>query len=201
VRNLVFSCVIVVLLASPLFAEEMPGLQEGIEAPDFEALNYKGEKVKLSNLYKNGPVVLIFYRGGWCYYCNIQLRELQASLDDFKKYSATLVALSVDKVVKSAESVKEKRLDFEVISNPEGDILEAYDLIYKVPDELNKKYKEKYNIDLEAASGRTDHVIAIPATYIIDTSGTIVFAYANKDYKIRTSVKEILQELEKLKSN
>ena len=67
-----------------------------------------------------------------------------------------------------------------------------------MPDELNKKYKEKYNIDLEAASGRTDHVIAIPATYIINTSGTIVFAYANEDYKVRTSVEEILDELEKL---
>jgi len=69
---------------------------------------------------------------------------------------------------------------------------------YKVPDELNEQYKEKYNIDLEAASGRTDHVIAISATYIIDTKGTIVFAYANEDYKVRTSVEEILKELDKL---
>jgi len=200
-RNLVFSCVIVVLLASPLFTEEMPGLQAGVEAPDFEALNFKGEKVRLSALYEEGPVVLIFYRGSWCPFCNAQLQQLQSRLEDFKKYSASLVAVSVDKIDKAAEAVEGNDLEFEIISNPEGDILEAYNLIYNVPDELNKKYKEKYNIDLEAASGRTDHVIAIPATYIIDTKGTIVFAYANEDYKVRTSVEEILQELEKLPSN
>ena len=200
-RKIFISCVIMALFASPLVAEEMPGLKVGVKAPDFEALNFKGEKVKLSDLYKNGPAVLIFYRGGWCYYCNIQLRELQANLDNFKKHNATLVALSVDTVVNAAATVKDKGLGFEVISNPEADILEAYELIYKVPDELNEQYKEKYNIDLEAASGRTDHVIAIPATYIIDTKGTIVFAYANEDYKVRASVEEILQELEKLPSN
>ena len=84
-RNLVFSCVIMVLFAAPLFAEEMPGLRVGVEAPDFEALNFKGEKVKLSELYKDGPVVLIFYRGSWCPFCNAQLQQLQSRLEDFKK--------------------------------------------------------------------------------------------------------------------
>ena len=200
-RNLVFGCMIIVMFASPLFAEEMPGLQVGIEAPDFEALNFKGKEVRLSDLYKDGPVVLIFYRGSWCPYCNVQLQQLQSRLVDFKKYKASLVAVSVDRIDKAAEAVEENDLEFEIISNPKGDILESYDLIYKVPDELNIKYKEKYNIDLEAASGRTDHVIAIPATYIIDTSGIIVFAYANEDYKVRTSVEEILRKLEILRNN
>ncbi len=186
------------MLASPLFAREMPGLKSGVQAPDFEALNFKGEKVKLSSLYKDGPVVLIFYRGSWCPYCNTHLQQLRSRLEDIRKYGASLVAVSIDKIDKAAEAVEGNDLEFEIISNPEGDILEAYDLIYKVPDELNKKYKEQYNIDLEAASGRTDHVIAIPATYIINTSGTIVFGYANEDYKVRTSVEEILDELEKL---
>jgi len=194
-RNLIFSCMIFAVFASSLYAEEMPGLQVGTQAPDFEAPNYKGEEVQLSQLYSNGPVVLIFYRGGWCPVCNVQLLQLQSRLEDFKKYNASLVTVSVDKIEKAAATVKDKGLDFEVISNPQGDILEAYGLIYRVPDELNKKYKEQYNIDLEAASGRTDHVIAIPATYIIDTKGTIVFAYANEDYKVRTSVEKILQEL------
>lgn len=197
-RSFLLSCFIMTAFVTMSFGQDQPGIGKGVKAPDFEATNYKGEKVRLSQLYSNGPVVLIFYRGGWCPYCNTQLRQLQASLDDFKKYNASLVAVSVDKITKAAATVKDKGLGFEVISNPEGDILEAYNLIYRVPDELNKKYKEQYSIDLEAASGRTDHVIAIPATYIINTSGTIVFAYANKDYKVRTSVEEILQELKKL---
>lgn len=197
-RSLLFSCFIMTAFVTMSFGQDQPGIGKGVKAPDFEATNYKGEEVRLSQLYSNGPVVLIFYRGGWCPYCNIQLQQLQSGLDDLKKYNASVVAISVDKITKAAATVKDKSLGFEVISNPEGDILEAYNLIYRVPDELNKKYKEQYNIDLEAASGRADHVIAIPATYIIDTSGIIVFAYANEDYKIRTSVEEILQELEKL---
>ncbi len=197
-KSFLLSCFIMAAFVTVSFGQDQPGIGKGVKAPDFEALNFKGEKVKLSDLYKDGPVVLIFYRGSWCPYCNTQLQQLQSRLEDIRKYGASLVAVSVDKIDKAAEAVEGHDLEFEVISNPEGDILEAYDLIYKVPDELNKKYKEQYNIDLEAASGRTDHVIAIPATYIIDTSGTIVFAYANEDYKVRTSVEEIIQELEKL---
>lgn len=184
--------------ASILFAQSLPGLNVGNKAPDFEALNYKGEKVGLSQFYEKGPVVLIFYRGGWCPYCNLQLKQLQAKLDDFKQYNAFVIAVSVDKIQSTAKTIEDNDLGFEVISNPEGDILKAYNLVYKVPDELTKKYREQYNIDLEAASGRTDHVIAIPATFIIDQKGIIVFAYANEDYKVRTSPEEILQELEKL---
>ena len=197
-KSLLLSCFIMTAFVTMSFGQDQPGIGKGVKAPDFEALNFKGEKVKLSDLYKDGPVVLIFYRGSWCPYCNTQLQQLQSRLEDIRKYGASLVAVSVDKIDKAAEAVEGHDLEFEVISNPEGDILRAYDLIYKVPDELNKKYKEQYNIDLEAASGRTDHVIAIPATYVINTSGTIVFAYANEDYKVRTSVEEIIQELEKL---
>ena len=189
------------LICLPLItlAQEMPGMQIGVLAPDFEAENYKAETVKLSDLYKKGPVVLVFYRGGWCPYCNMHLQELQAHMEDFKRYNAAVVAVSVDKIQKAVETVDGKRLDFEVISNPQGDILEKYGLVYKVPEELNKKYKEKYNIDLEASSGRTDGMIAIPATYIIDESGTIVFAYANEDYKVRTKAEEILEALDQMK--
>lgn len=197
-RSFLLSLFIITAFVTVSFGQEQPGIAKGAKAPDFKALNYNGEEIQLSQLYRKGPVVLIFYRGGWCPYCNVQLRQLQSSLDEFKKYNALVVAVSVDKIAKAAVTVKDESLGFEVISNPEGDILKAYNLIYRVPDELNKKYKEQYKIDLEEASGRKDHMIAIPATYIIDTSGTIVFAYANENYKIRTSVEEILKELEKL---
>lgn len=170
-----------------------------MKAPDFEALNYEGKMVRLSQFYKKGPVVFVFYRGGWCPYCNLQLKQLQLNLDEFKKYNASLIAISVDKPVKAAETVKNLSLGFDAISDQQTNILKDYNLAYKVPDTLNAKYKDQYGIDLEAASGRTDHVISIPATYIIDQTGRIVFAYANEDYKVRTSPEEILAELEKLK--
>ncbi|MCB9771089.1 MAG: redoxin domain-containing protein [Candidatus Omnitrophica bacterium] len=197
--KLIYTCCLMLLsFVTVTFAQDMPGLKVGVTAPDFVANDFRGKKVQLSNSYKEGPVILIFYRGSWCPYCNAQLQQLQANLSKFKEYNASLIAVSVDKIDKAAEAVEGYNLEFDIVSNPKGDILEQYGLVFTVPDELNKKYKEQYDIDLEAASGRTDHVIAIPATYIIDTNGKIVFAYANEDYKIRTSSEEILEELKKL---
>lgn len=197
-KSILCVCLILLSFAAVTTAQTQPGLKAGTKAPDFVALNYEGNPVQLSSLYKQGPVVLLFYRGGWCYYCNIQLRQFQAKLDEFKKYNASLIAVSVDKPLKAAETVKSLSLGFDVISDRQTSILKSYNLIYQVPAELNEKYKNQYNIDLEAASGRADHVISIPATYIIGQTGTIVFAYANEDYKVRTSPEEILRELKKL---
>jgi len=197
-KRLLIICLIVLFFITPVIAEEQPGLQAGIQAPDFEAVTHKGEKIKLSDINKNGPVVLIFYRGGWCMYCNMQLQELQSRLSDFEAQGALIVAISVDLQENAAKSVEEKELGFTVISDPEANLLELYNVIYKVPDDLAKKYKEEYKIDLEAASGRNDHIISIPATYVIDQSSKIVFAYANRDYKIRKSPDEILDVLKSI---
>lgn len=183
------------ILSMPVMAEEMPGLSVGVQAPDFTALTHKGEDITLSTINKDGPVVLVFYRGGWCMYCNRQLQEIQSRLEEFKAQQASVVAISVDLQENAAKSVEEKELGFIVVSNPEANLLEIYNLVYKVPDDLAKKYREEYSIDLEAASGRSDHVIAIPATYVIDAEGKIVYAYANRDYKVRPSLDEILKAL------
>ncbi|MCQ9208183.1 MAG: redoxin domain-containing protein [Omnitrophica bacterium] len=176
-----------------------PGLKVGTVAPDFTGVTYMGNKIRLSDVYKNGPVVLIFYRGAWCPYCNLHLQSFQKRLKDFEKLGATILAVSIDKPEYGAETVKDNSLGFEVISDTQANILEAYKVIYKVPDQLAEKYRNEYQIDLEAHSGRTDHLIAIPATYIIDKTGKIVFAYANEDYKVRTQPNEVLDVLEKLK--
>lgn len=177
---------------------QQPGLSVGMMAPDFDASNSENKRIKLSDEYKNGPVVLIFYRGGWCPYCNRHLQDLESHISDFETYNAKIIAVSVDKIDNSAMTVADQKLSFDVISNPEGNILEAYNLVYHVPDELAKTYKEIYNIDLVAASGRTDYMIAIPGAYVIDQTGTIVFADANDDYKTRTSPEKILEFLKTL---
>ena len=132
-------------------------------------------------------------------YCNVQLQAYQKQLEDFKALGASIVALSVDKVENAAKTVEEKELGFQVVSNTDARVLEQYDLIYKVPDDLAAKYKKDYKIDLEAASGRDDHVIAISATYVIDQNGQIIFASASENYKVRPSVEEILNVLQRHK--
>lgn len=180
-------------------AQDKLGLAVGVKAPDFTAQTHKGEAVTLSDIYTKGPVVLVFYRGGWCMYCNRQLQALQQKLGEFQAQQASVIAASVDLQDKAAKTVEENELGFTVISNPEAHLLEKYNLVYNVPDDLAKKYKEEYEIDLEASSGRSDHVIAVPATYVIDTSGTIVYAYVNRNYKVRPSLDDVLEAVKSIK--
>jgi len=86
-KNIIFS-LLALFLATSVVALEEPGLQTGIQAPDFEAFTHQGSPVRLSDINKEGPVVLVFYRGGWCMYCNMQLQALQSRLDDFKSFGA-----------------------------------------------------------------------------------------------------------------
>ena len=179
-------------------ANEDLGLPVGVQAPDFEAATYDGGQVKLSEITKDGPAVLIFYRGGWCPYCNRQLQELQSRLEEFQSTGATIVAISVDRQEKAAESVEGGGLGFTVVSDPEAGLLELYNIVYHVPDELVKKYKEEYKIDLERDSGETHHIIAVPAAFVVNRSGKIVFAYVNEDYKVRVSTDALLEALKNL---
>lgn len=197
-KKILFTILFLLTMASATVAENPPGLKAGIQAPDFEATNIKGETIRLSDYLVKGPVVLIFYRGGWCYFCNLQLQAYQAMLDDFEKLGTTIVTVSVDLREKADEMVKGKGFDFEVISNPEADLLVLYNAIYQVPEDLAKMYKEKYSIDLQAASGRDDRIIAVPATYVVDQKGKIVYAHSDRDYKIRKKPEEILQVLRNL---
>jgi len=196
-KKIVIFGLLVLFFATSIVAQEEPGLQTGIQAPDFEALDHQGGPVRLSEINKVGPIVLVFYRGGWCMYCNRQLQALQSRLNDFKSFGTSIVAISVDLQENAAKSVEEKELGFTVISNPEADLLELYNLVFQVPDDIVKQYEE-YGIDLKAASGRDDHVISIPATYVIDRTGHIVFANANRDYTVRPSIDEILEVLQSL---
>ena len=194
------SLVLSVIVCSSVFAADQYGLEVGAIAPDFTSKNYKGEDVRFYDLLEDGPAVLVFYRGGWCYYCNLQLREFEKERRGFEKYNAKVIALSVDKVEKAAEWVVDKDFTFEVISNTEADILHDYNLVFQVPEDLAKMYKEKYDIDLEEASGRTDRIIAIPGVVVVDPSKEIIFSYANEDYKVRKTPEEILTVLEEWKN-
>jgi peroxiredoxin len=175
--------------------EDEIGLSVGTSAPDFTGETYRGNALTLSDLYNNGPVVLVFYRGAWCPYCNVHLRAFQNNIEKFRDLGASIVAVSVDKPQYATKTVSDEALDFEVISDPGAEILERYNVVFRVPEHLAEKYLQEYNIDLEAHSGRSDHVIAFPASYVIDEDGTIIFADVNLDYKVRTDPDALLRFL------
>lgn len=184
--------------AAQVDLEQTPGLKVGDKAPVFTAVTHEGNHIALSELLDEKEVVLVFYRGAWCPYCNIHLQQFQSVYDEFEKRGVQVLGVSVDLQEPANKAVAENALSFPVISDPAADILKSYNLVFNVPVDLQEKMRANYGIDLEKHSGRNDGLIAIPATYVINQDGVIVFAYANKDYKTRTHPQEVLQVLDTL---
>lgn len=174
------------------------GLTQGATAPNFLAKDIHGDDFDLSLAVKKGPVVLVFYRGGWCPYCNLQLQRLQGEVAAAARtHKGTLVAVSVDLPQEGLKSEDKHKLSFKVISDPDAKILNNYRVAYRVPEDLVAKYKNEYKIDLEKASGNTRHVIAVPAVYVIDGRSKIQYSFVDENYKVRAPSQEIVEAIKK----
>jgi len=199
-----------------VLAADGSGLSVGVMAPEIKAINSEGEPFVLSDAVAQNPIVLIFYRGGWCPYCNVQLQMFEKQIDAFEQRGVEVVAVSVDnlaEVQKMVEGnsygvelaqknpgkydIEKMGYTFDIVGGMSIETLKEYNALHQVDDETNKKYLE-WGIDLEASSGEDHHIIAIPATYVIDTDGKIIFAQSNKDYTVRTMPKEVLMFLDQL---
>jgi len=176
-----------------------PGLKVGDTAPDFVLGNANGKPVSLSSKLKQGPVVLIFYRGTWCPYCNIQLHALQESLPAFEKQGAQLVAVTPQTPDKSLAQVNKDKYPFEILSDLEYKVAKDYKLYFEVPLELHEFYKKKFGLDIEVFNGKGRLGLPVPGTYVINTDGKIVAVHAELDYKQRMEPKEILDALKSIK--
>jgi peroxiredoxin len=174
-----------------------PGLKTGSKAPDFTLRNAFGKSITLKNELKKGPVILVFYRGAWCPFCNMHLHTLQGSLDAFKKYNAQLIAVTPQQPDKSAAQIKKDKFPFEVVSDLDSSVMKAYNLFYVMDKALITLYK-KFSIVVEDFNGKGRNVLPVPGTYIIDTHGIIRGVHADIDYKERMEPKEILGILKQL---
>jgi peroxiredoxin len=171
-------------------------LKEGDAAPDFTLGNALKKNVSLAALLKNGPVVLTWYRGGWCPYCNIELRQLQKLLPEFKKYHAQLVALSPELPDKSLTTIEKNELQFEVLTDYNNDVARKFGIVFTINDELVEIYNGFHPLD--TYNGVHTNELPIPATYIIGQDFTIRYAYVEPDYRKRAEPEEILKALSKL---
>lgn len=175
--------------------EQLPKVGEKIF--DFTLPNYDGKEVRLGELLENGPVVLNFYRGGWCPYCNLQLNYLQSRLDDFKKYGAVLVAVSPELPDMAASTVDRHSIKFYVLSDVDNKVAKKLGLVFKLPDEVVSIYK-KLGHDLEKYNGNDKYEIPIPATFVIDKDFTIRYSFGKADYTQRAEPDDIIEVLKTL---
>jgi len=170
-------------------------LKVGDRAPAIVLGNAKGETIDVGAFLKKGPVIVTFYRGGWCPYCNLELRAFQQVLPDIKAAGASLVAISPEKPDDTLSTAEKNALTFEVLSDVGQKIGRAFGLVYEFSDELKSAYKG-FGLDIPAKNGAAEEwALPISATYVIDRGGRIIYAYTDADYRDRADPSDILELL------
>lgn len=167
--------------------------QVGDHMPDFELPNALKQPVRLATLLQRGPVVLTWYRGGWCPYCNLQLHYLQQVLPQFQAAGATLVALTPELPDASLSTVEKHHLEFEVLTDYNNELARRLGLVFTLNDDLAGLYRRFMN--LADYNGVDTNELPLAATYIVDPDFTIRYAYLNPDYRQRAEPADILQAL------
>lgn len=173
---------------------ERNALGVGADAPDFSLPATNGEQVQLRDLLARGPVVLTFYRGDWCPYCNLQLRTYQKALPQINAHGATLVAVSPQLPDGSLTMAEKNELSFPVLSDVGNTVARRYGLVFAIDDETREKYLAM-NIDLERSNGDDRWELPMPGTFVIDRSGVIRLAFVTPDYTQRLEPAEIIAAL------
>ncbi|WP_067479070.1 peroxiredoxin-like family protein [Actinomadura hibisca] len=169
----------------------------GAKAPTFTLPSATGQNVALNDLLAEGPVVLTFYRGAWCPYCNIALRSLQQHHAEITARGARLVAVSPQIPDESLSLAEKHELAFDVLSDLGCDTAKQYGLAFDLPDDLATVYK-KLGIDLHHSNAGHARTLPLPATYVIDREGTIRWAFITTDYTTRAEPTDILKALDTL---
>ena len=167
------------------------GLVEGDLAPDFEGVDQNGNKIILSELIKEGSVVLFFYRGNWCPYCNKHLVGFQGAVSRIIERGATVIAVAPETPENVKATVENIGIEFSIISDNNHDIVTKYNVGFYVTAEYAAMVKEKIGTNISEHNGTSEAQLPIPATYIIGSDGKIAKIFFNSDYKIRASVEDI----------
>jgi peroxiredoxin len=168
------------------------GLRVGDRAPDAALAAITGETVHLSQAYAAHPVFVVFYRGGWCPYCNLQLHELTEAKPEFDRRGVGLVAISVDRPGEEARTQVRQGVAFAILSDPKLTAHRAFNVVH-VADAAQQDRLAALGIDLETYAGEAHHSFAIPSIFLVDRAGVIRFAHVDADYETRPSARQLLQ--------
>lgn len=191
----VFECGIAEVAATGI-VQKAPKV--GDKAELFELPNATGHVIKLADLLKKGPVVLTWYRGGWCPFCDISLHGLLAVEPTIRQLGATLVAITPEAPDYTAKTIKADALTFEVLSDKGNQVAHRYRIAYKIPEQISARMKAS-KLDLAARNGDNSDELPLAVTYIVDQDGTIRWAFVDADYRKRAEPADVVEALRKLR--
>jgi peroxiredoxin len=176
-----------------IFAQEKPtAMKVGDKAPNFAAKDHSGKMINLKDLTKKGKVVVMFYRGAWCPYCNKYMSQLEANLPEFSAKNTMVIAITPEPEESISKAVEKSKSTFSVIYDKDRSIMKNWKVAYSMSDDMKTKYKG-YGLDLEKQQG--DWMLPVPATYVIGKDGKIEFVHFDENYQKRAEVTEILKVL------
>jgi len=177
-------------------AEEAKGIKVGTTVENFKAQGLDGT-FELKKALKNGPVVIVFYRGHWCPVCNQHLSELEKDLQKIKDAGAQLVAISPEKPEKLQLTQNKTKASYTLLHDKEYKIADLFDVKFRPNAVTRTTYNTVLNADLKNAHSDDSQQLPIPATYIINTNGKVVWRQFDSDYKNRSKVDDIIKNIPK----
>jgi peroxiredoxin len=175
-----------------------PGLQVGDHAPDFTLPDQLGREVHLADRLAHGPVVIVFYRGDWCPYCNLTLKSLQDHLETIESLGASLIAISPQAPDKALNLAERHDLRFSVLSDTMQDTIRAYRLQYTLPPDTQDLFVNAFGNDLRHQTADGSWNLPVPGTFVVDRDGIIRARFVDVDYRRRMEPADILATLDDL---
>jgi peroxiredoxin len=169
-------------------------LKVGQTMPDFSLPDAHGNPVRLKDLLKKGPVIVTFYRGSWCPYCNAQLASYQQHLPEFRAHGASLVAITPEKPELTLLTEEKKKLEFPILTDAGNKLATKFGLVFGVTGELKDLYRQ-FGVDLEKSQGNAEWKLPIPATYVVSSKGTVIYAFLDVDYTNRADPSDLLKAI------
>ncbi|MBK8504873.1 MAG: AhpC/TSA family protein [Saprospiraceae bacterium] len=176
----------------PEMAEDISPLLIGEQIPDLKLSGSAGDSMSLHELFKEAPTVLIFYRGGWCPYCNTHLAEIGQLEEMIKQLGYQVIGVSPEDSEYLMEAASKNDLKYRLISDSDGRLSQGMGIAFKAPERYTQRLSER-------SSGQNQGFLPVPSLFIVDTNGLIQFEHINPDYKQRMNGELLLTVLEALK--
>jgi peroxiredoxin len=176
---------------------QAPGLGLGEQIPHFELPDAFGQLVSSRRLLESGALVISFYRGDWCPYCNLELRALEAASGEIAAYGGSIVAISGQRPDNALALANKHALSFPVLSDVDQVVIRAFKLRYDIPAELRAMFEARGS-DMSERNADGSWTLPISATYVVDRDATIILAHADADWRVRLDPEEIVKTLAQL---